>query len=363
MVKKIASSRPTRAGSLSATPFKVARKAPPKKAAVKVSKKAVAKKKLPQTLDWGKKVPKDHLSYLSKEEMKVLQKNRSFKGKRSFKGVPAFPDPVDTGYGDRGQGTKSSTGTTSAPSSTKSGNTSGGAGGQRGAGSNTGPGSARPGSDSGLGGGNKGGYNSGTSGSRYGGASTQSPGMGRNEGRVGPQSPMSGQGTSFRSPADARAFQRSQLGVEDQTGRMGPFRGEQPNGLSFDKEGNFFNPNNPEKWLSDRLDRTDVIADDDRFYRKMAKSELGPKTNPREIREYVGRMNAKANASRAQMDAEAIKNKMGDPSFNSREARNSISTPDMRVGAASRGFAGGKENRGGGYRAGGVVKRKTFKKK
>jgi hypothetical protein len=298
--------------------------------------------------------------------MKVLQKNRSFKGKRSFNGVPAFPDPGDTGYGDRGQGTKSSTGTTS-----KSGNTSGvggGGGGGGGAsgsrGSSSGSVGAGNGANAGPGqGGQRGGYNSGTSGSRYGGASTQSPGMGRNEGRVGPQSPMSGQGTSFRSPADARAFQRSQLGVEDQTGRMGPFRGEQPNGLSFDKEGNFFNPNNPEKWLSDRLDRTDVIANDDRFYRGMAKANLGPKTNPREIREYVGRMNAKANAIRAQMDAEAIRNQMGDPSFNFEEARKSISTPDMRVGAASRGFAGGKENRGGGYRAGGVVKRKTFKKK
>jgi hypothetical protein len=174
--------------------------------------KPVGKEKtVPTALDWGPNAPMDYLAYLNKQEMALIQKHRAFKGKRSHEGIPAFPDPGTTGYGDRGQGTTSS---------------------------------------SGLGGGSKGGYNSGTSGSKGGGASTQSPGAGGNAGQVGgnlggggkggngsqapgntdtggqrgagsnyglgsgrptvgssggsgPTSPMSGQGQSFRSPMGA----------------------------------------------------------------------------------------------------------------------------------------------------------------
>jgi len=109
--------------------------------------KPVGKEKtVPTALDWGPNAPMDYLAYLNKQEMALIQKHRAFKGKRSHEGIPAFPDPGTTGYGDKGQGTTSS---------------------------------------SGLGGGSKGGYNSGTSGSKGGGASTQSPGAGGNAGQVG----------------------------------------------------------------------------------------------------------------------------------------------------------------------------------
>jgi len=392
MAKKIASSRPTRAGSLSATPFKAARKAPPKKVAVKVSKKAVAKKKLPQTLDWGKKVPKDHLSYLSKEEMKVLQKNRSFKGKRSFKGIPAFPDPGTTGYGDRGQGTKSSTGTTS-----KSGNTSGvgggGGGGGGGAsgsrGSSSGSVGAGNGANAGPGqGGQRGGYNSGTSGSRNGGASTQSPGMGRNEGRVGPQSPMSGQGTSFATNKAARDDTlRRAYGIEDQRGLQ-----NMPQRPYFDsKLERTVNPNLPpvdrEKYFKDQR------AYEDRVNREQAALKAGRYRNPREIRsmsddleDVYDAQDAKAKVDRENLQKSAP---LSQGNFRVNVSRGAASDrlPDIKLGGPRSGTKGGYSGggmggtfKGGGWgdgtysggqggkgwKAGGLVKKnskKSFKNK
>lgn len=312
-----------------AAPRKTARKAP-------AAKKASAKKITAPKTHKPSGSPKEKLAYLNKGEMAALSKRKGSGPVRGPKGLPSF---VET------------SGTKSAGSISDSYKKSGG-------GWNSSSATRSSGKSSGS-------YNSGTSGSKGGGASTQAPGMGRNEGRVGPSSPMGGQGTSFKTPADARAFQRGQLGIEDQTGRMGPYKGELRNGLSIDKDGNFFNPNNPERSISQRFDEWDQVrANDDRFYRETAKANLGPQTNPREMREYVSRMNAMANNARAKMDAENIRNGKGDPTYNGRLARDSIRTPDVRVGAASRGFAGGKENYGGGYRAGGVVKsRKTFKKK
>jgi hypothetical protein len=78
-----------------------------------VPKKPVAvsgKKTVPEVLDWGSGIPKDYLAYLNKQEMALVQKARKYKGKRSYKGIPAYPDPGDTGAGDRGQGTSSSAG-------------------------------------------------------------------------------------------------------------------------------------------------------------------------------------------------------------------------------------------------------------
>jgi hypothetical protein len=393
------------------TPFKAARKAPaakkapPKKVAVKVSKKAVAKKKLPQTLDWGKKVPKDHLSYLSKEEMKVLQKNRSFKGKRSFKGVPAFPDPVDTGYGDGGQGTKSSTGTTSSPSAKKSGNTSGvggggggggGASGSRGsssgsvgAGNGANAGRSQGGQDSGSRGGynsgtsgSRGGYNSGTSGSRNGGASTQSPGMGRNEGRVGPQSPMSGQGTSFATNKAARDDTlRRAYGIEDQRGLQN--MPQQPNW-------DVGNPNLPapdyDRWARDRL------AERDAENREIAKNYGDDYMTPGEIRAQADRWKdsfnkSKVNQEQRSMGLDDIRSRMPDSAFTNAYKSNSDRTSDFKIGGPRSGTQGGFSGggmggtyRGGGWssgeysgrqggqgwKAGGLVKNKslkTFKKK
>lgn len=68
------------------------------------------KKTVPEVLDWGKGIPKDYLAYLNKQEMALVQNARKFKGKRSYKGIPAYPDPGDTAAGDTGQGTSSSAG-------------------------------------------------------------------------------------------------------------------------------------------------------------------------------------------------------------------------------------------------------------
>lgn len=78
-----------------------------------VPKKPVAtsgKKTVPEVLDWGNGIPKDYLAYLNKHEMALVQAARKYKGKRSYSGIPAYPDPGDTAYKDRGQGTSSSAG-------------------------------------------------------------------------------------------------------------------------------------------------------------------------------------------------------------------------------------------------------------
>lgn len=115
---------------------------------VRVPKKPVktkGKKTIPAVLDWGTGIPEDKLAYLNDDEMALVQANRMFKGKRSHKGVPAFPDPKDTGAGENshlpdsggGAGTGGRPGGSggqpgsSAPSS--GGASSAGAGGQSGA--------------------------------------------------------------------------------------------------------------------------------------------------------------------------------------------------------------------------------------
>jgi len=169
--------------------------------------KPVGKEKtVPTALDWGPNAPMDYLAYLNKQEMALIQKHRAFKGKRSHEGIPAFPDPGTTGYGDKGQGTTSSSGLGGGNKSA-GGNTSGvggGGGGGGGAsgsrGSSTGSVGAGNGANAGAG---QGGQDSGSrgAGSNYG------PGSGRptvgSSGGSGPTSPMSGQGQSFRSPMGA----------------------------------------------------------------------------------------------------------------------------------------------------------------
>jgi hypothetical protein len=147
-----------------------------------VPKKPVAvsgKKTVPEVLDWGSGIPKDYLAYLNKQEMALVQKARKYKGKRSYKGIPAYPDPGDTGAGDRGQGTSSSAGL----GNNNSSGTYGGGGGR----------------DSGsLGGGGMGSYNSSNSnvgGREGGGGNTSVSGVG---GGVGSQ--RSSTDSASRSP-------------------------------------------------------------------------------------------------------------------------------------------------------------------
>lgn len=136
-----------------------------KKPIIPKNAKPVGKKKtVPESLDWGPNAPRDHLAYLNKREMEYLQQLRNFKGRREYNGVPAFPDPGDTGKGDKGQGTSSSHG-----SSATSGGSSGGS---KGPGGPNGPNSGPSGGSGGLGGGNKGGGPGGPSGPNSGSSAT-----------------------------------------------------------------------------------------------------------------------------------------------------------------------------------------------
>lgn len=111
--------------------LEIARKA--KADAVNIPKKPVAvkgKKTVPAALDWGKGIPEDKLAYLNDEEMALLQAHRMFKGKRSYKGVPAFPDPKDTAAGEAGVTSGTTSSTTMGGGGSDSGNGGLGQGGQ-----------------------------------------------------------------------------------------------------------------------------------------------------------------------------------------------------------------------------------------
>lgn len=311
-----------RAGLSSAPPRKAARKAP-------VRTKTSSKKVTAPVRHKPKGSPKERLAYLNKGEMAALEKRKGSPARRGPKGLPSFADDSASSKGvSRGDsfGTKGSGST-----KTSSGSVSKG-----------------------------GSYNSGTSGSKGGGASTQSPGMGRNEGRVGPSSPMGGQGASFATPKAARDDTlRRAYGIEDQRGRMGPFKGELPSGMSLDVDDRKFNPNKPEK-RSDRMAAWErKKAKDDEFARTMASRASGQMRNPQEIRSRADLIRDDMRSGGAFVDALRVATERGEPGFNAASARRSISTPNISVGLG--GVAGGKTNFGGNYRSGGAVK--SLKKK
>lgn len=131
--------------------------------------KTKGKKTVPAALDWGPGIPLDKLAYLNDDEMALIQAKRMFKGKRKYKGVPAFPDPGDTAAGDTGQGTSSSSGL--GGNTTSGGSTYGGGGGSdSGAGGAGGMGSyGGEGGREGGGGSGSGGAGTTSTGSSYGG--------------------------------------------------------------------------------------------------------------------------------------------------------------------------------------------------
>ncbi len=75
--------------------LEIARNAIPKKPVSTMGERTV-----PAALKWGKGIPLDKLAYLNDDEMALVQANRMFKGKRKYRGIPAFPDPGDTAAGD-----------------------------------------------------------------------------------------------------------------------------------------------------------------------------------------------------------------------------------------------------------------------
>lgn len=162
--------------------------------------KTKGKKTVPEALDWGPGIPLDKLAYLNDDEMALVQAKRMFKGKRKYKGIPAFPDPGDTAAGDRGQGTSSSGGLGN--NTTGGGSTYGGGGGSdSGAGGAGGMGSyGGGGSDSGggMGGGMGGGTDSG-GGTSAGSSAGSGVGGGSDSGAGGTSSSASGTGTTSSS--------------------------------------------------------------------------------------------------------------------------------------------------------------------
>ena len=325
------------------------RKTAPKAPARKISKaKAVGVPKAYKP----KGSPKEKLAYLNKGEMAALVKRKGSPARKGPRGLPSFADDsasskgVSRGdkSGTKGSGsTKTSTGSVS--KSTESKSSPSGAG-----------------NDSGRGQGGQGGYNSGVSGSRYGGASTQKPGMGRNSGRVGPQSPMAGQGTSFATPKAARDDTlRRAYGIEDERGIQ-----NMPQRPYLDKKyGVTINPNVPEPDY-DKMNR-DYLGRLETRSRAAAKNIYGDKySTPREIRSQAesildDTLQSQLRRERRQEGLSDIRSRMPDSAFTDAYKSNSSKVPDVRVGPAARGSAGGKGSFGGGYRSGGAVK--TFKKK
>lgn len=335
--------------------------AAPRKTAPKTParKKAVSKKVTAPLRHKPKGSPKEKLAYLNKGEMAALVKKKGSPARKGPKGLPSFADDsasskgVSRGdtYGTKGSGsTKTATGSVSKSSESRSS-----------------PSGAGPG----RGQGGQGGYNSGVSGSRYGGVSTQKPGMGRNAGRVGPQSPMAGQGASFKTPANASLYNKGPaLGIEDQRGIQ-----NMPQRPYFDN-GRIVNPNVPEPDY-DKMNR-DYLASMEAKRRQQARDLYGDEyTTPREIREQVGRYQRRGNEYNAQRAREGMelegdfRSRMPDSAFSNSNRINSSRTPDIKVGGGPRsgstglGSSGGGRGGGGGrgFKSGGIVKPKTFKKK
>ena len=353
--------------------------AAPRKTAPKTParKKAASKKVTAPLRHKPKGSPKEKLAYLNKGEMAALVKKKGSPARKGPRGLPSFADDsasskgVSRGdtYGTKGSGsTKTSTGSVSKSSETKSS-----------------PSGAGPG----RGQGGQGGYNSGVSGSRYGGVSTQKPGMGRNAGRVGPQSPMAGQGASFATPKAARDDTlRRAYGIEDERGIQ-----NMPQRPYID--GNrYVNPNRPVPDY-DKLNRNfrEIEDANNREWARLSGDDL---MTPAEIRfratqEQDAIDKSRRDSDRAAMSLDDIRSRMPDDAFKYAYKSNSGRLPDVKLGGprsgTKGGFSGGgmggtyrggswgggwggnsnNTGRGGsGWKAGGLVKKnsnKSFKKK
>lgn len=156
---------------------------------MKLPKKPVAtygKKTVPTSLDWGPGIKRDKLAYINDEEAALLQAKRHLKEARSYKGVRSFADDSASskGVSRGGQGAVGSGST-----KTANGSVSNKSSGSRGSGVGTGGGGEK-GPNRGIGGGGSGGTNVGGQ---------------RASSNTSPKSPMSGQGSSYKSPEAAKA--------------------------------------------------------------------------------------------------------------------------------------------------------------
>lgn len=183
--------------------------------------KTKGKKTVPEALDWGPGIPLDKLAYLNDEEMALVQAKRMFKDKRSYKGIPAFPDPGDTAAGDTGQGTSSSGGLNDGGDS--GGSTYGGGGGSdSGAGGDGGMGGYGGGDSGGVGGGTGGGSDSGNTSGGVGG----STGGGSDSGNTGAGGTSGGGSDSGAGGASASSTSGGTTASgTTQTGSTGPTSG------------------------------------------------------------------------------------------------------------------------------------------
>ena len=344
--------------------------AAPRKAAPKIParKKAKAKAVSAPKTHKPKGSPKEKLAYLNKQEMAALVKRKGSPARKGPRGLPSFADDSASSKGvSRGDssGTKGSgstkTATGSVSKSTESRSSPSGAG---------------------RGQGGQGGYNSGASGSRYGGASTQKPGMGRNAGRVGPQSPMAGQGASFATNKAARDDTlRRAYGVEDQ--RRLQNMPQRP----YIDNGSYVDPNRPAPDF-DKINRN-YRENEDANNRQWARLSGDDLMTPAEIRFRATQEQdvidkSRRDSDRAAMGLDDIRSRMPDDAFKYAYKSNSGRLPDVKIGGPRSGTKGGYSGggmggtyRGGGFgsgeytrgrggsgwKAGGIVKSKTFKKK
>lgn len=336
-----------------AAPAKTTRKAP-------AAKKASAKKITAPKTHKPSGSPKEKLAYLNKGEMAALSKRKGSGPVRGPKGLPSFVETSGTkSAGSISDGYKKSGGSWNSSSATRSSGASGGS------------------------------YNSGTSGSRGGGASTQAPGMGRNEGRVGPVSPMGGQGASFATNKAARDDTlRRAYGIEDKRGLQ-----NMPQRPYFDnKLERTVNPNLPPVDLEKHFQ--EQRAYEDRVNREQAALTAGRYRNPQEIRSISDRLedvydkqDVDAAITRKGLQKSAP---LSQDKFRANVARGAASDrlPDIKIGGPRSGVKDGYSGGGmggtytgggyygsdyragkgaGGWKAGGLVKksqsRKTFKKK
>ena len=160
--------------------------------------------KAPLSYDPGKGRPKEHLSYLNKDEMKALKRMNGNNMERGPKGLPSFPPADAIGSSSKAPSSKSSAG----PRSGTSGSVSPTSGSKTGSGKGPSMGGGNMGGQksSGPSGGMMGGTGSGGSSrtSPSAGAGGGDRGLGTQKAGAGPKSPMSGQGTSYKTPDEAR---------------------------------------------------------------------------------------------------------------------------------------------------------------
>ena len=195
--------------------------------------------KAPRTYDPGKGRPKEHLSYLNKDEMKALRRMNGNNMERGPKGLPSFP-PADA------IGSSSKAGTTTGKTTTKSSS------------STSSPGSKGSGTSTAWGGGGGGGGGSKPTGGKPSGGGGNNGGGGGNKPSGGMMGGTGSGGSSRTAPstgkpagggAGAGKGSKNDIGVAGVPGGAGRFGGPQARNGNLGNTapaGNSFGPRAPQ---------------------------------------------------------------------------------------------------------------------